>query len=263
MNLTLYQVDAFTSKPFSGNPAAVCITEIALDEKLMQQIAMENNLSETAFLYPEKNGYNLRWFTPAVEVELCGHATLASAHIIWEVNKFPHDKEISFYTQSGELNAAYTKDGIQLDFPSKEAEEVAAPDRLLEALGVNAVYIGKSKFDYLVELNSADEIRNCNPNFSELKKLQVRGIMITAKSDENRYDFISRFFAPGAGVDEDPVTGSAHCTLTPYWAKKMNKSVLRAYQASKRGGELLVRFNGERTNLIGNAVTMMKFELFL
>lgn len=261
--MTLYQVDAFTSKPFSGNPAAVCITDSPLNDELMQNIALENNLSETAFLYPEKNGYNLRWFTPAVEVDLCGHATLASAHVIWEVNKFPHDKEISFYTKSGELNASYTKDGIQLDFPSKVAEEVTAPDGLLDALGVNARFVGKSKFDYIVHVNSADEVRNCNPNHSELKKLPVRGVIITAESDDEKYDFISRFFAPGAGVEEDPVTGSAHCTLTPYWAKKLHQTEMRAYQASKRGGELLVRFNGERTNLIGKAVTMMKFELFL
>lgn len=263
MSQILFQVDAFTDKPFSGNPAAVCILEKAADETWMQNIALENNLSETAYLYPEKDGFNLRWFTPAVEVELCGHATLASSHILWEQGILSPDKEAVFYTKSGELRARKVQNGIELNFPSTPSRDYPAPVGLLEAFGVNAIFVGKNKFDYLIEVASEDIVRNLQPDFNLLSKLQVRGVIVTAKSSSDKYDIVSRFFAPGAGVNEDPVTGSAHCTLCPYWTKKLGKPEIKAYQASKRGGELVISMDKDRVRLVGKAVTIMKLELML
>jgi PhzF family phenazine biosynthesis protein len=263
MRQSLFQIDAFTDMPFTGNPAGVCILNEPADEKWMQQIAMEMNLSETAFLLPEKEGWRLRWFTPAVEVEMCGHATLASAHLLWERSVLKPDETAVFYTLSGTLRARRTGRGIELDFPATPPEPAAAPEALLEALGCNCRYSGKSRFDFLLELESEEAVRNLSPDFGLLKRIPVRGVMVTSQSEDPRYDFVSRFFAPYVGIDEDPVTGSAHCCLGPYWAEKTVKTELRAYQASPRGGSLTVHVAKDRVRMVGRAVTVFKAELLI
>ena len=261
MGFKIYHVDAFTDKPFLGNPAAVCILTEPVEEHWMQKVAQEMNLSETAFLLKERDGYNLRWFTPTVEVVLCGHATLASAHILWEEGYLAKDQEARFFTKSGLLTAK--KDGrwIELNFPSKPEKKTTPPEGLLEALHVQAKYIGANQFDYIVEVESEEIVKELKPDFGILRKLPVRGIMVTSQSSGGEFDFVSRFFAPGSGIDEDPVTGSAHCCLGPYWQKKLGKDSFTAYQASKRGGIIKVKVVGERTYLIGQAVTVLKGEL--
>lgn len=261
--MRLYQADSFTTTPFAGNPAAVCLLDEAADETWMRQVAAEMNLSETAFLHPIGDAWSLRWFTPAVEVKLCGHATLASAHIMWSEGIVPNDRPLHFDTLSGRLTATPHERGIMLDFPATTAVPVAVPAGLLEALGLAADFVGKNQYDYLVEVKSADTVRAVGPDFGALKKLGVRGVMVTARSDSPEYDFISRFFAPGAGIDEDPVTGSAHCTLAPYWSAKLGKTEMRAYQASRRGGQVEVELAGDRVRLIGRAVTVMTIDLLV
>jgi PhzF family phenazine biosynthesis protein len=262
MPIPIYQVDAFTSEPFRGNPAGVCILSAPKDESWMQAVAAEMNLSETAFVSPRSDGaFDLRWFTPAVEVELCGHATLATAHILWESGTLSPDTQARFHTASGLLTADRNGDQIELDFPANPPEAVDPPEGLLDALGVAATYIGQTRFDYLVEVESESIVRGAAPDFDQLKKLDVRGVMITARSETPRLDFMSRFFAPGAGVNEDPVTGSAHCALAPYWGEKLGKQEMVGYQASKRGGVVRVRASGERVILGGQAVTVLRGEL--
>lgn len=261
MTIAIYQVDAFTDKSFSGNPAAVCILPKPKDARWMQNVAREMNLSETAFLHRIENGFNLRWFTPAVEVELCGHATLASAHILWEMGLLEPDKRARFHTRSGLLTAEHKGDLIELDFPSRPQSPSSAEPGLIEALGIQPVYVGKCHRDILMEVESEQEVRGMQPDFGKLKSLHVRGIMVTSLSSTAEYDFISRFFAPGAGIDEDPVTGAAHCCLGPFWSKRLGKNRLFAYQASPRGGELYVRVAGERVFIGGKAVTIMRGEL--
>jgi PhzF family phenazine biosynthesis protein len=258
MNQDIFQVDAFTDTPFKGNPAAVCVLPQAGDEHWMQNLATEMNLSETAFLVQQDDGYHLRWFTPAVEVDLCGHATLASAHILWETGLLAADREARFFTHSGLLTAVRRGDWIQLDFPSEPENTAEAPEKLDEALGVSATYVGKNRFDYLVEVESEDLVRNLAPDFHLLSAISSRGFMVTSRSDDAEFDFISRFFAPGFGINEDPVTGSAHCCLGPYWAEKLNKTELTAYQASPRGGIVRVHVGQERVYLLGKAVTVMR-----
>ncbi len=263
MSLTIYQVDAFTDKPFAGNPAAVCLLPQPGNAQWMQQVAMEMNLSETAFLYKLDDGYSLRWFTPAVEVDLCGHATLASAHILWETGHLQANQQARFFTRSGLLTAERKGDWIEMDFPAKLAEQTDAPPNLLQALGVSAQqiqYIGKNVFDYLVEVASEDVVRGIQPNFTLLSTVQARGVMVTSRASTPGYDFVSRFFAPLAGVNEDPVTGSAHSCLTPYWSQKLGKQAMVAYQASPRGGILRVRASGDRVQLGGQAVTVLRGE---
>ena len=261
MGLQIFQVDAFTDRPFAGNPAAVCILPEPRDKAWMQNVAREMNLSETAFLHRQKDGFNLRWFTPAVEVDLCGHATLASAHILWETGLLPPQERARFYTRSGLLAATRTQEGIELDFPATPDEPVDAPPELGKALGVVPKYVGKSEFDYLVEVDSEDTVRSLRPDFALLKTVTARGIMVTSLADSAEYDFVSRFFAPGAGIDEDPVTGSAHCCLGPFWRRRLGKDEFTAYQASERGGIVHVRVAGERVYLGGKAVTVMRGEL--
>jgi PhzF family phenazine biosynthesis protein len=264
MSLTIYQVDAFTDKPFAGNPAAVCILPEPGDARWMQQVATEMNLSETAFLYRQDDGYSLRWFTPAVEVDLCGHATLASAHVLWEAGHLQTHEQARFFTRSGLLTADRKGDWIEMDFPAKEEERADAPPDLLQALGVpvnSAQYCGKNVFDYLVEVASEDIVRGLQPNFSLLSSVQARGVIVTSRASTPGYDFVSRFFAPRVGVNEDPVTGSAHCCLTPYWSKRLGKSEMVAYQASPRGGMLRVRASGDRVQLGGQAVTVLRGDL--
>ncbi len=258
MEIEIYQVDAFTEKPFGGNPAAVCLLPGPADPVWMQKVAREMNLSETAFLYRENKGFNLRWFTPAVEVDLCGHATLASAHILWGEGRVGRDEVIEFYTLSGVLTAAMSGGSIELDFPSEPERMTDAPPELTESLGVKPVYIGRNRFDYLVEAESAEIVRNLKPDFGLLATIPVRGVMVTSVSDSPEYDFVSRFFGPASGINEDPVTGSAHCCLGPYWEKKLGKAEFLAYQASERGGVIGVRVKGERVVLVGKAVTVFK-----
>lgn len=259
MKQTIYQVDSFTTEAFAGNPAGVCILKAAATEEWMQNIAAEMNLSETAFLFPKADGWNLRWFTPEAEVELCGHATLATAHILWETGQAEPGTELSFFTKSGRLTAQAEGEYIQLDFPASKLEEVAPPDGLIEALGVKPTYVGKTDFDYLIEVDSDEIVRSITPDFGALKRASARGVMVTARSSDSRYDFVSRFFAPAVGIDEDPVTGSAHCALAPYWQLRLGKDELKAYQASRRGGELLLRPVNDRVLILGKAVTV--FEL--
>ncbi len=261
MSIRITQVDAFTKEPFAGNPAAVCVLPEAREERWMQDVAGEMNLSETAFLVPREDGYNLRWFTPTVEVDLCGHATLASAHVLWESGRLRHDETARFYTRSGLLTAANRGDWIELDFPAKPEARAPAPEGLARALGVELKYVGKSQFDYLVEVDSERAVRELKPDFTLLKAISVRGVMVTSRATTARYDFVSRFFAPASGVDEDPVTGSAHCTLGPYWKKQLKQDSFLAYQASARGGVVKVRLAGNRVILSGQAVTVLRGEL--
>ncbi len=227
----------------------------------MRDVAREMNLSETAFLHPENGGYRLRWFTPAVEVDLCGHATVAGAHVLWEDGHLPAGTQARFHTRSGLLLADRRGDWIELDFPATVAAPAEAPAGLVAALGVNAINVSRNKFDYLVEVASEGEVRGAAPDFSALKKVAARGIIVTARASGAGFDFVSRFFAPAAGVDEDPVTGSSHCALGPYWAARLGKSEFTAYQASVRGGVIRVRVNGDRVLIGGQAVTVMRAEL--
>ncbi|HLZ80191.1 MAG TPA: PhzF family phenazine biosynthesis protein [Ktedonobacteraceae bacterium] len=261
MGLTIYQVDAFTDRPFAGNPAAVCLLPSPRDDRWMQQVAQEMNLSETAFLLWQKDGFKLRWFTPLAEVDLCGHATLASAHILWEQEYLQPGEQARFNTRSGLLTADRQQDLIELDFPATLEEQTDAPPHLLEALGVTASYIGKNVFDYLVEVDSEETVRVMQPNITLLVQTEARGVIVTSRASSPGYDFVSRFFAPRVGVNEDPVTGSAHCCLAPYWGKKLNKNEMVAFQASARGGMLYLRINGDRVKLAGHAVTVMHGEL--
>jgi len=263
--MKIFQVDSFTAEPFKGNPAGVCLLETTRPDSWMQNIAMEMNMSETAFILKEQNGFRLRWFTPATEVSLCGHATLASAHILWEQNILKPEKKATFYTKSGELAASKTGDLIELDFPARNMESASASRGLIEALNLKPKsvkkYTSQETILYLIEVESEDEVVSLNPDFLELKKQDAKGIMVTSVAKSRDLDFVSRFFAPGFGIDEDPVTGSAHCYLTPYWAKKLNKDQLKAFQASKRGGYLYCRLSGKRVYISGKAVTVFKGEL--
>jgi PhzF family phenazine biosynthesis protein len=258
MSLPLFLVDAFTDRPFAGNPAAVCLLPAWRGEGWLQNVAREMHQSETAFLVQRADGFDLRWFTPTVEVELCGHATLASAHVVWQQNLVPSQKTIAFFTRSGRLTAAQKGAEIELDFPLRPEEPCPAPPRLAEALGVVPQYVGRTKFDYLVEVESEAVLRAASPDFKLLASLPVRGVILTCRSAEPRFDFVSRFFAPACGIDEDPVTGSAHCCLGAFWSKRLEKNDLLGYQASARGGVVRVRLAGDRALLGGRAVTVME-----
>jgi PhzF family phenazine biosynthesis protein len=255
------QIDAFSRQPFGGNPAAVTLLPEYPDEEWMQQVAAEMNLSETAFLRPRDDGFDLRWFTPEIEVELCGHATLASAHFLWERRVVDPSAEISFWTLSGRLAAKRRDDWIELDFPSEGPEAVEPQPELLPVLGVQAKWVGKNRFDYLVEVGSEREVREATPDFGQLRQATTRGVMITSVSASPEFDFVSRFFAPAVGVDEDPVTGSAHCCLAPFWADRLGRSELLGYQASRRGGVVRTRTAGDRVVLGGQAVTILRGQL--
>lgn len=254
-------VDAFTDRPFAGNPAAVYLLPAWRDDRWLQHVAREMNQSETAFLVKNAGGFELRWLTPTVEVNLCGHATLASAHVLWTQGHADPAADIRFATRSGTLTAARRGDEIELDFPATPDEPAEPPANLLEALGVKARHVGRNKFDYLVEVESEELLRGLTPDFTRLKTLGVRGVILTSRAAGSEFDFVSRFFAPGSGIDEDPVTGSAHCCLGPYWQRQLGKDEFRAYQASPRGGVLRVRVAGERVLLGGRAVTVARGEL--
>lgn len=261
----LLVVDAFTDRPFGGNPAAVCVLDRWPSDAWLQLVGREMNLSETAFLVRRAgNEFDLRWMTPRVEVALCGHATLASAHALWESGLAPR-QPLAFRTRkSGVLSATpLPSDEIELNFPAKPATPCAAPAELLEALGANAMVVARNEFDYLVELASAREVRALKPDFAQLVRTECRGVIVTAKADDSRFDFVSRFFAPQAGINEDPVTGSAHCCLAEWWSDKLGKSEMVGYQASERGGVVRVVRDraGGRVKLIGRAVTVTRGEL--
>jgi PhzF family phenazine biosynthesis protein len=261
MGLAIFQVDAFTDRPFAGNPAAVCVLPEPRPAGWMQRVAQEMNLSETAFLLRQADGFDLRWFTPAIEVDLCGHATLASAHVLWEAGYLRPDQQARFSTRSGLLTAGRKGAWIELDFPAEPEAPTPAPSDLARALGIRPIYVGKNRFDYLVEVDGEDTLRSVKPDFGLLEEIRTRGIIVTARATSHGYDFISRFFAPRAGINEDPVTGSAHCCLGPFWSTRLGKSELIAYQASARGGVVRVRLGDQRVYLGGQAVTVLRGKL--
>jgi len=255
--MKIYQVDAFTDRVFCGNPAAVCVLEEQREDQWLQSVAAEMNLSETAFLWRMGNQWRLRWFTPTVEVDLCGHATLASAHLLWELGYEEKRNIVRFETRSGLLRASSDGEWIELDFPSEPPSDSAAPEKLLEALKISPRYSGRNRFDFLLELESEEEVRKLAPDYTLLRQIPARGIIVTSLSNSGNYDFLSRFFAPSCGVDEDPVTGSAHCCLGPYWQRRTGRDSFTAYQASKRGGYLRVRVGERRTYISGKAITVL------
>jgi PhzF family phenazine biosynthesis protein len=270
MAIDILQVDAFTDMPFRGNPAAVCFLKEARDAAWMQNVAREMNLSETAFLVPRADGHNgrdwpseidLRWFTPAVEVDLCGHATVASAHALWETGRLRTSAPAHFHTRSGVLAAERRGEWIELNFPSLPEEAATPPAELVSALGITPTYVGKSRFDYVVELDSQDVLQGLRPDFAMLRQVEGRGVIVTSRSVSPEYDFVSRYFAPSYGIDEDPVTGSAHCVLAPFWTGKLGRQEMTGYQASARGGVVRVRLEGDRVRLGGKAVTVLRGEL--
>ena len=263
--MQLFQVDAFTSTPFAGNPAGVCILQEHRPDCWMQQVAREVNLSETAFLLPETDSYNLRWFTPITEVSLCGHATLASAHVLWEEKLEPENKSIVFHTKSGPLRARMTGKLVEMDFPARDIQKADNNEELNLSLGISPVFTGKYSIGngdlYLLEVESDGIIRSIRPNYQRLLSSTARAVIVTSVSSEKDYDFVSRFFAPAVGINEDPVTGSAHCYLTPYWGAKFGKNDLVGYQASERTGVIQCKWMNDRVSIGGEAVTVLKGEL--
>jgi predicted PhzF superfamily epimerase YddE/YHI9 len=261
MAVPIFQVDAFTDRAFAGNPAAVCLLPAPANAEWMQKVAHNMNLSETAFLAPQGDGYELRWFTPTIEVDLCGHATLASAHVLWEEGEVRPEQAVTFHTRSGALGARRAGAWIEMDFPAEPPRPTPAPPELLLGLAATPVYVGRNRFDFLVELASEETVRNLRPNLPLLEHLHTRGIIVTSRASTPGFDFVTRFFAPRSGVPEDPVTGSAHCCLGPYWQQKLNKDELVSYQASARGGVLRVRAAGDRAIIGGQAVSVVRGQL--
>jgi len=259
--MRIAQIDAFTGRAFRGNPAAVCLLTDYPEARAMQILAQEMNLSETAFLKPVEDGYELRWFTPTVEVDLCGHATLASAHFLWESGELSHTAEARFHTRSGLLTAVQRDRWIEMSFPAQPAVATEPPGGLLQAVRANPLFVGKNESDWLVEVESEQEVLELDPDLRRLGEISDRGVMVTSVSDADSYDFVSRFFAPAAGVDEDPLTGSADCCLGPYWAHRLDKAELVGFQASSRGGVVRVRLANDRIVLGGQAVTVLLGEL--
>ena len=262
MKQEIFQVDAFTSRPFAGNPAGVTILSQPAEAKWMQDVAREMNLSETAFLVRQADGFDLRWFTPGAEVDLCGHATLASAHILWETGVLKSGEQARFHTRSGLLTAEKKGDWIEMNFPVKLEKPIEPPPGLDAALGAKPSYVGQNQFDILVEVNGEDIVCGLKPDITQLGKLPVRGVIVTSRANlsqaDQGFDFVSRFFAPAVGVPEDPVTGSSHTCLAPYWGKKLGKKEMLAYQASPRGGVLRLRLEGDRVVLAGQAITVLQ-----
>jgi PhzF family phenazine biosynthesis protein len=264
MSLLIYHVDAFSDRPFGGNPAAVCLVETARDAGWMQHLALEMNLSETAFLEPRGDHWSLRWFTPGAEVDLCGHATLASAHVLWTEGLASPDEPLAFETRSGRLGAERNGDLIELDFPAEPPEACDPPAPLLEALDVAPAFVGRNRMDLLVEVADEATLRGLRPDFRRLAELGARGVMVTSRPGSPATadcDFVSRYFAPAFGIDEDPVTGSAHCCLGPFWGERLGRDTLVARQISPRGGLLEVTMRGDRVRLGGRAVTVLRGRL--
>jgi predicted PhzF superfamily epimerase YddE/YHI9 len=259
--LRYFVVDAFTNRPFTGNPAAVVPLPRWKDDRWLQAVAMEMNLSETAFLAPKPGGYDLRWFTPKVEVDLCGHATIAAAVVLAELGELLEGASVAFSTRSGVLGAVRRGSRIQLDFPALGMRPCEPPPGLLESLNVAARRVGRSTFDILVDVESEGVVRGLAPDFKRLATVACRGVIVTARSDDPRFDFVSRFFAPAVGVDEDPVCGSAHCCLAPYWGGRLGKSEMVGLQVSPRGGVVFVEVRGERVTLGGEGVIFATGEM--
>ena len=259
MRLKMFQIDAFTSEIFKGNPAAVVFMKSWLNDKLLQSVAQENNLSETAFLVPKNLGYEIRWFTPCVEVALCGHATLASSHAIFSELGFSGNK-IHFLSTSGKLEVQRENNNYFMDFPSEDPFECDLPEEMLLGLGVNPKKTLKST-DYIAVLNNEEEVEQLSPDFTKLTQLDGRGVIVTSKSKS--YDFVSRCFYPKTGIDEDPVTGSAHCQLMPYWANEYKKTILTGRQLSSRGGQIRCELKVNRVVLEGTAVTFFKGDIYI
>ena len=254
MTLDLYQIDTFTNQPFKGNPAAVCPLDEWLNDELMQHIANENNLSETVFFVKNKSDYKIRWFTPTSEVDLCGHATLAAAYVLFNYLNYGVEA-INFQSNSGNLRVIKSRDYYKLNFPSDQLKQVNLTDELTCPFSIKPIEAYKGKTDYLLVFEHEYHIKQLNPNLLELMKIEARGVIVTAKG--NDCGFVSRFFGPRVGVDEDPVTGSAHTSLIPYWSNRLNKGELTAKQLSKRGGELKCRLLGNRVEISGKAVTYL------
>jgi PhzF family phenazine biosynthesis protein len=264
MTIPIVQVDAFTAQPFAGNPAAVCILPATKEAAWMQHVAREMNLAETAFLQRrdgDGSDFDLRWFTPAVEVDLCGHATLASAHVLWETGQLAVTEVARFHTRSGLLTATRRGDWIDLDFPLMPVTAVDSPLGLSEALGVTPRYVGRSRFDILVQVESEPIVRDLEPDFRQLATVDARGVIVTSRATSTDHDFVSRFFAPQSGIDEDPVTGSSHCCLAAFWRTELGKDRFVARQLSARGGVLQLQIVGDRVRLGGQAVTVLRGEL--
>ena len=264
MGQSVVQVDAFADRPFAGNPAAVCVLSEPADERWMALVAREMNLSETAFVSPRPDGYALRWFTPTVEVDLCGHATLASAHVLWEDGHLPADAQARFHTRSGLLTANRRGAWIELDLPAMPmapVDDATAVTAVARALGVAPLRVVWNRRDYLVEVNGEGEVRAVQPDLAALRALPVDGVVVTSRAASAGFDFVSRYFAPSIGIDEDPVTGYAHCCLGPYWRGRLRKDAFVAYQASARGGVVQVRVDGDRVNLGGQAITVLRGEI--
>lgn len=263
MSTPITWVDAFTDEPFAGNPAAICVLPGAAPEPWMQAIARELGLSETAFVHREGADWRLRWFTPTAEVDLCGHATLAAAHVLWSRDHVPAGSAIVFHTKSGPLHARARDSWIELDFPAEPAIAEEPPADLLDALGLGrAIWIGRNRLDWLVVLDREADVRGLAPDFARLKAIPARGVIVTAAADPGTsWDFVSRYFAPAFGIDEDPVTGSAHCCLAPYWGERWGKTSLVGRQVSARGGTVMVERRGPRIALSGRAVTVLHGEL--
>jgi PhzF family phenazine biosynthesis protein len=259
--MQLHLIDAFTGEPFAGNPAGVCLLDAPRPDAWLQAVAREMNQAETAFLLRSEDEFQLRWFTPVLEVDLCGHATLASAHFLWEEGHLKPGMPARFHTRSGLLSATRSQGWITLDFPATPPEPCTAPQQLLPALGLPVASVLRSRFDYFVVLENPDLLRALAPDLRALAELETRGVIVTAPSDQPGIDFLSRFFAPAAGVPEDPVTGSAHCALAPFWAARLGRRSLVGYQASPRGGTVRVEHAAERVLLGGKAVTVLKGEL--
>ena len=261
MRTKIFQIDAFTTRLFAGNPAAVMLLDDFLPDARLQAVAAENNLAETAFLVPDGKDYRLRWFTPAVEVPLCGHATLASAAVVMERLE-PGRVSVVFHSKSGPLTVSRVPGGYVLDFPSRPSEKIPTPTAVAQALGVTPTEVFLNSFNYMAVLESHQSVRTLAPDLAAVARLDRGGVIVTAPGD-GTYDFVSRYFAPAKGIPEDPVTGSAHCMLVPYWAQRLGKTEVRAYQASKRGGELLCRLAGERVELQGACVFYLEGEAIL
>ena len=259
MRTPIFQLDAFTTRRFAGNPAAVMPMERFLDDSVLQALAAENNLAETAFVIPEGSDYRLRWFTPMTEVPLCGHATLATAAVVMERLQ-PGRRTVMFHSASGPLTVNRTNDGYVMDFPSRPSEQVSAPSGLAKALDVDPVEVWGNAFNYMAILENAQVVRECAPDMAALARMDRLGVIVTAAGDRG-YDFVSRYFAPAKGIPEDPVTGAAHCMLAPYWATRLGKTEFRAFQASRRGGEIVCRLSGDRIELEGTCVFYLEGEV--
>ena len=257
----LWIVDSFADAPFSGNPAAVCMLPGRRPDSLHQALAAEMKQSATAFLARQEGDWSLRWFTATTELELCGHGTLAAAHFLWESGRLQRTTDARFHSRSGVLTAASDGDWIVLDFPKTPSAEVAQPQGLAEAIGCTPLWVGRSKFDVLVRVGTAEMVRSLSPDFTRLASISARGVIVTAEGDTRGVDFVSRFFAPRTGIPEDPVTGSAHCALAPYWTDQLGRPALTGYQASARGGVVRVEVKGERVLLAGKARTVVRGEL--